>query len=88
MRVGWAAYNTLDEGATRNFDDVVLGDGRQYAPDGGSHPMFIVGVDETGIEITERSNSVIPDSAMMPAPVLNPRGGGMFEVSAFLTSKQ
>ena len=43
---------------------------RQFAPDGGSELYFIVGVDANGVEITERSNSVRPDDAILPAPVL------------------
>ena len=61
----WNAYNSLDGGLTYQFDDWVAGSARQYAPDGGQHPMFIVGVDANGVEITERSNVVRPDDAII-----------------------
>ena len=61
----WNAYNSLDGGLTYQFDDWVAGNARQYAPDGGQHPMFIVGVDANGVEITERSNVVRPDDAII-----------------------
>ena len=57
----WNAYNSLDGGLTYQFDDWVAGNARQYAPDGGQHLMFIVGVDANGVEITQRSNAVRPD---------------------------
>ena len=57
----WNAYNSLDGGLTYLFDDFVAGTERQYAPDGGQHLMFIVGVDANGVEITQRSNAVRPD---------------------------
>jgi hypothetical protein len=63
----WNAYNSLDNGLNYAFDDFVTGDLRQYAPDGGQHLMFIVGVDANGIEITERSNAVRPDNAVTAA---------------------
>ena len=62
----WNAYNSLDGGLTYQFDDWVVGSGRQYAPDGGQHLMFIVGVDANGREITHRSNAVRPDDAAAP----------------------
>ena len=67
----WNAYNSLDGGLTYQFDDWVVGSGRQYAPDGGQHLMFIVGVDASGVEITHRSNAVRPDDAIAPpnAPI-------------------
>ena len=61
----WDAYNSLDGGLTFQFDDSAAGDARQYAPDGGQHLMFIVGVDASGKEITERSNAVRPDDAII-----------------------
>jgi hypothetical protein len=64
----WNAYNSLDGGATYQFDDFVVGTARQYAPDGGQHLMFIVGVDANGKEITRRSNAVRPDDAAPPVP--------------------
>ncbi|MEY2664502.1 MAG: hypothetical protein RIT04_310 [Candidatus Parcubacteria bacterium] len=42
------------------------GDARSFAPDGGSSPVFIVGVDKNGREITRRSNVVRPDDAPIP----------------------
>lgn len=63
----WNAYNSLDNGLSYSFDDFVTGDLRQYAPDGGQHLMFIVGVDGGGNEITQRSNAVRPDAAVTAA---------------------
>jgi hypothetical protein len=71
--VRWNAYNSLDGGVTYNFDDFVLGTARQYAPDGGQHLMFIVGVDGGGTEITGRSNAVRPDAGIAP-PVITVSG--------------
>lgn len=71
--VRWNAYNSLDGGGTYQFDDFVNGDARQYAPDGGQHLMFIVGVDGIGTEITGRSNAVRPDDAIAP-PVITAGG--------------
>jgi len=56
------------------LDDFVAGTDRQYAPDGGQHPMCIVGVDANGREVTERSNRVRPDDALIPAPFLTATG--------------
>ena len=42
------------------------GEGREFAPDGGSEFHFIVGVDADGNEISERSNTVRPDDAIAP----------------------
>jgi hypothetical protein len=68
----WNAYLSLNNGVTWQFDDWKTGDARMYAPDGGSSLILIVGVDESGNEITERSNAVRPDDAPLPlqAPVL------------------
>jgi hypothetical protein len=63
----WNAYDSLDGGVTWRFDDFEDGDTRQYAPDG-NEPMFIVGVDANGREITERSNVVQVEDA--PPPLL------------------
>jgi hypothetical protein len=46
----------------------MYGDARQFAPDGGGERHFIVGVNESGDEITQRSNVVVPDDA---APVIS-----------------
>ena len=60
----WNAYLSLDGGATYQFDDFVYGNARQYAPDGGTSLMYIVGVDAHGNEITKRSNAVRADDIM------------------------
>jgi len=65
----WNAYYSHDDGATFTFDDSVVGSARQYAPAGGQWKMFIVGCNASNVEITERSNVVIPDSAQ---PTLGP----------------
>ncbi len=63
------------------FDDFVAGTARQYAPDGGQHLMFIVGVDEDGNEITHRSNAVRPDDALPnPSPVVSAYNSGPGEL--------
>ena len=61
---------SLDEGGTWTLleDYWTGGDGREFAPDGGSELYLIVGVDANGREITQRSNSVRPDDASPPQP--------------------
>jgi len=66
----WYAYHQHAEGEPFTYDDRGAGTDRQYAPDGGQYPMFIVGCDASGNEITERSNAVRPEDAQPPAPVL------------------
>lgn len=70
--VRWNAYLSLDGGVNWIFDDWAGGNERQYAPDGGTHPMFIVGVDANGKEITKRSNIVRPDDLITLAPMTVP----------------
>ena len=65
----WNAYNSLDGGVTWQFDDFTAGSDRQYSPDGGTHFMFIVGVDANGKEITKRSNAIRPDDVMSLVPM-------------------
>jgi hypothetical protein len=69
--VRWHAYNQLNGVGPFAFDDWMTGSARQYAPDGGQHPMYIVGVDANDQPVTHPSNVVVPDSApIVPAPVL------------------
>ena len=70
--VRWNAYLSLDGGVSWLFDDWAAGSERQYAPDGGTHFMFIVGVDANGKEITKRSNIVRPDDLITLAPMTVP----------------
>jgi hypothetical protein len=65
----WNVWLSLDGGASYILPDGywMYGDQRQFSPDGGGELHFIVGVDELGREITERSNSVRPDDA--PSPI-------------------
>jgi hypothetical protein len=67
----WNVWLSLDGGATYILpsDYWMYGDARQFAPDGGGEPHYIVGVDESGREITAHSNAVRPDDA--PVPGLN-----------------
>ena len=64
----WDVWQSLDNGASYILVDGywMYGDARQFAPDGGGELPFIVGVDEAGYEITERSNAVHPDDAAAP----------------------
>jgi hypothetical protein len=62
----WYAYHQHAAGEPFTYDDHGAGTDRQYAPDGGQYPMFIVGVDANGKEITERSNAVRPEDAQPP----------------------
>ncbi len=64
----WNVYQSLDNGATYFLieDYWAWGNARQFAPDGGSELMFVVGVDQSGKEITGRSNVVRPDDAPVP----------------------
>jgi len=66
----WYAYHQHAVGDPFTYDDRGAGTDRQYAPDGGQYPMFIVGCDNDGNEITGRSNAVRPEDALPPAPVL------------------
>jgi len=66
----WYAYHQHAVGEPFTYDDRGAGTDRQYAPDGGQYPMFIVGCDTDGNEITGRSNAVRPEDALPPAPVL------------------
>ena len=61
----WYIYISLDNGRTfQHISDYwAYGNARQFAPDGGSEYMFIVGVDSSGKEITKRSAVVRPDDA-------------------------
>jgi hypothetical protein len=72
----WYAYHQHTVGEPFTYDDRGAGTDRQYAPDGGQYPMFIVGVDANGKEITERSNAVRPEDALPPpnAPVISDGG--------------
>ncbi len=67
----WNVWQSLDGGASYILVEGywMYGDARQFAPDGGAELHFIVGVDEAGNEVTERSNAVRPDDAPVPAPV-------------------
>ena len=64
----WLVYVSLHDGTgwLHPDDYWMYGNARQFAPDGGSELHYIVGVDEFGNEVTERSNAVRPDDA--PAP--------------------
>ena len=64
----WNVFISLDKGKTffMPSDYWMYGNARQFAPDGGSEPAYIVGVDKNGKEVTKHSNIVIPDDA--PAP--------------------
>ena len=68
--IRWNVYISFDGGINYQLIDWEDGDARRYAPDGGGDPLFIVGVDADGKEITERSNIIVPEDALMPAPVL------------------
>jgi len=60
----WMVWFSLDGGATYQTVDGYweYGDARQFAPEG-EELHFIVGVDETGREITQHSNAVRPSDA-------------------------
>ena len=64
----WNVWQSLDEGTTYFLAEGywMYGDARQFAPDGGGELHFIVGVDEAGNEVTERSNAVRPSDAAAP----------------------
>ena len=62
----WYAYHQHAEGDPFTYDDRGAGTDRQYAPDGGQYPMFIVGCDANGNEVTQRSNVVRPEDAQPP----------------------
>ena len=64
----WNVWQSLDGGASYILVEGywMYGDARQFAPDSGGQLHFIVGVDETGNEVTERSNAVRPEDAAAP----------------------
>lgn len=64
----WNFYSILSNGSLCILVDDYwkYGADRKFAPDGGSTPMFMVGVDKFGKEITKRSNVVRPDDAPVP----------------------
>ena len=66
----WNVYVSLDGGVTFFMPGEywVDGEGREFAPDGGSEIYFVVGVDANGREITQRSNPVCPDDCSPPLP--------------------
>ena len=71
----WNVWQSLNGGASYILVDGywMYGDARQFAPDGGGELHFIVGVDEAGNEVTERSNAVRPDDALYPPPWVDPQ---------------
>ncbi|MEI8292146.1 MAG: hypothetical protein WCH99_21965, partial [Verrucomicrobiota bacterium] len=66
----WNVYVSLDGGVTFFMPEGywVSGEGREFAPDGGSELYFIFGVDADGRVITQHSNPVCPDDASPPPP--------------------
>jgi len=64
----WNVWTSLDNGASwfLTEDYWMYGDARQFAPDGGSELYYIVGIDDTGREITLHSNIIRPDDAPVP----------------------
>jgi len=64
----WNVWMSLDGGASWMLieDYWMYGDARQFAPDGGGELYYIVGIDETGREITQHSNIIRPDDAPVP----------------------
>ena len=69
----WNVWISLDNGKSFFFIDDYWGYGsaRQFAPDGGSELMYIVGVDQQGKEVTLHSNIVRPDDAPI-SPIKKP----------------
>ena len=67
----WNVWMSLDDG--NNYilieDYWGYGDARQFAPDGGSELYYIVGINSSGVEITEHSNIIRPDDAVPPVPL-------------------
>lgn len=64
----WNVWMSMDGG--NNYilieDYWGYGDARQFAPDGGGELYYIVGIDDTGREITKHSNIIRPDDAPLP----------------------
>ena len=73
----WNVWMSLNGGASWLLieDYWMYGDARQFAPDGGSELYFIVGIDESGNEITAHSNIIRPDDAVVPTFVGFPDNG-------------
>ncbi len=68
----WNVWMSMDSGASWMLveDYWMYGDARQFAPDGGGELYYIVGIDQSGQEITQHSNVIRPEDALYPAPVL------------------
>ncbi len=64
----WNVWMSMDGGISYFLveDYWGYGDARQFAPDGGGELYYIVGIDDTGREITQHSNIVRPDDAPVP----------------------
>lgn len=73
----WNVWMSFDGGTSWMLveDYWMYGDARQFAPDGGGELYYIVGIDETGREITAHSNIVRPDDAPLPVFVGFPDDG-------------
>ena len=69
----WNVWMSMDGGNSYILieDYWMYGDARQFAPDGGGELYYIVGIDETGREITQHSNIIRPDDAPVPPNLLN-----------------
>ena len=85
----WNVWMSMDGGNSYFLvDDYwVYGDARQFAPDGGGELYYIVGIDETGREITKHSNLVRPDDAPVPAITLLSDGHGHLTWTVNFTSQ-
>jgi hypothetical protein len=73
----WNVWMSMDGGNSYILieDYWMYGDARQFAPDGGGELYYIVGIDETGREITAHSNIVRPDDGPLPVFVGFPDDG-------------
>lgn len=67
----WNVWMSMDNGASWMLvgDYWMYGDARQFAPDGGGELYYIVGINQSGQEITEHSNVVRPDDAIAPPEI-------------------
>ena len=68
----WQIWQSIEGGEYFLAEEYwVTGAERSFTPDGGSESYIVVGVDEAGVEITGRSNAVVPDECIvMAAPFL------------------
>ena len=65
-----AIYSAVEVGAAFGYQGFVAGSVRTYTPGLPARPLFIVGLDASGVEVTRPSSPVVPQDGLHAAPVL------------------